>query len=104
MLREYRLKLLEEQPELAKMPEKLSEIMEKYAKSKVIIHKVDQIAGGSGVDIDETKLGDARADFSLGAQWRGTRVDNLDKQIRDKVPAEERENTKMNVILNFIDT
>jgi Novel toxin 15 len=104
LLDEYRFKLLKETPSLGNNEIELEKKVKEYGDSNVIIHKLDQIAGGSGTDIDETKLGDARADFSLGAQWRGTRINDLDKKIREKVPEDDRENTKMNVILNFIDT
>jgi len=100
LLDEYRLKLLEEQPQLQNNKKQLEKLMEDYGNSKVVIHRVDQIAGGSGTDIVETELGDARVDYSLGAQWQ-SRVKDLDKKVRDKVPETDRVNTLMHVILNY---
>ena len=93
-----------ENPDLEEQPELLEQEVQKYGSSRAVLHKLDQIAGGSGTDLDETQLGDARVDYSIGAQWRGKRVNGLDKKTRDfaNKHKDNIENIKMNVTLNYV--
>ncbi len=70
---------------------------------KAALHALDQVAGGSGTDI--VGLGGAREDFSLGAQWKGQRVENLEEKVKQEVKgkkADELKKIKMNVKLPVI--
>lgn len=69
---------------------------------KAAAHKLDQVAGGEGTDI-EKKLAGAREDYSLGAQWKGQRIETLQKKIEKEVAgkkAEEKKEIRMNVTLS----
>jgi hypothetical protein len=69
-----------------------------WAESKAVIHKLDQIAGGSGKEIEE-ELGDARIDFSIGAQWRSKNRIGLIEAGAEKIPADARPDVTLNVSL-----
>jgi hypothetical protein len=102
LLNEYKLKLLRENPSLDNNEVELNRLVEEYGKSKAVVHKVDQIAGGSGTDLIETELGDARVDYSLGAQWgKQQRAVMLDASVKSRVKEENRDSTKMFVILSY---
>ncbi|MFP2910231.1 polymorphic toxin type 15 domain-containing protein [Pyxidicoccus sp. 3LFB2] len=65
--------ILAETAKLANADPKLSledarKMAEASLKDKVATHKLDQVAGGSGIELSET-LGGAREDFSIGAAW-----------------------------------
>lgn len=67
---------------------------------KAALHALDQVAGGEGDDI--VGLGGSREDFSLGAQWKGARVDGLEVKVKKEVKgrkADEQKNIRMNVKL-----
>ena len=102
LLNEYRLNLLEVEPSLASNKVELEKRVKAYGDTRAVIHKVDQIAGGSGTDIIEDELGDARLHYSLGAQWRGKRVNNLDAKIRKDFSGESGAKVKMNVKLDYV--
>jgi hypothetical protein len=103
LITEYKINLLADypEPELENNNLELQKRVEEYGKSKAVLHRVDQIAGGYGTDIIETKLGDARVDYSLGAQWKN-RVKFLDEKVKTNVPEKDRENKLMNVVLEYI--
>ncbi len=68
---------------------------------KAAAHKLDQVAGGEGIDLED-ELAGAREDFSIGAQWKGARVETLQKNVEKEVKgkkADERKNIRMNVKL-----
>lgn len=67
---------------------------------KAALHALDQVAGGDGEDI--VGLGGSREDFSLGAQWKGARVETLEKKVKKEIKgkkADEQKNIRMNVKL-----
>lgn len=68
-------------------------------KDKAVIHKLDQIAGGKGTEVEE-ELGDARVDFSIGAQWRAASRIGAIEAAAEKVPEEAREDVKLNVAIS----
>jgi hypothetical protein len=62
------------------------------------LHRLDQVAGGGGTDL--AGLGGEREDFSLGAQWNGGRINNLEKGVKKEVKgkkAAELKNIRMSV-------
>ena len=66
---------------------------------KAAAHKLDQVAGGEGTDLED-ELAGAREDFSLGAQWKGARINTLQKNVEKEVKnkkADERKLIRMNV-------
>ncbi|HQU81628.1 MAG TPA: polymorphic toxin type 15 domain-containing protein [Pyrinomonadaceae bacterium] len=66
---------------------------------KAAAHKLDQVAGGEGTDLED-ELAGAREDFSLGAQWKGARIETLQKNVEKEVKgkkANERKEIRMNV-------
>jgi len=75
-------------------------VIENELYKKAALHALDQVAGGSGTDI--AGLGGAREDFSLGAQWKGTRIETLEKKVKQEIKgkkAEEQKNIRMSVKL-----
>lgn len=70
----------------------------KWAESKAVIHKLDQIAGGSGTKVEE-ELGDARVDYSIGAQWRSVKRVGAIESAAEKVPTDSRPEVNLNVSL-----
>jgi hypothetical protein len=77
-----------------------SKVIQNELFKKAALHAVDQVAGGEGTDI--VGLGGAREDFSIGAQWRGQRIEklqeNVEKEVKNKKD-DERKNIRMNVTL-----
>jgi hypothetical protein len=66
---------------------------------KAAAHKLDQVAGGEGTDLED-ELAGAREDFSIGAQWKGARIETLQKNVEKEVKnkkADERKVIRMNV-------
>lgn len=68
---------------------------------KAALHKLDQVAGGAGTDVDPM-LGGAREDFSIGAAWNGARIEGLHKNVKKEIKgkkAAEQKNIRMVVEL-----
>ena len=102
LLDEYRISLIIENPALEDNEVELERLVKEYGDSRAVLHRVDQIAGGAGTDINEEELGDARVDYSLGAQWRGRRINSLDAKVRELFPGNTGVNVKMNVKLSYV--
>jgi uncharacterized protein YdcH (DUF465 family) len=77
-------------------------VFENELYKKAAAHKLDQVAGGAGDDLED-ELGGAREDYSLGAQWKGKRIDGLQKKVEKEVKgisAADRKDIKMSVALS----
>jgi type VI secretion system secreted protein VgrG len=72
-------------------------LAEEQLKDKAALHKLDQIAGGSGTDLAPT-LGDARVDFSMGAQWP-KKADAMEAELKNLPDSAKKQ--KMNVKLTM---
>jgi 2-keto-3-deoxy-L-rhamnonate aldolase RhmA len=69
--------------------------------TQAALHNPDQIAGGNPLNIGG--MGDKGINSSIGAQWK-YRIDDVDDQIRkmaENMTQSEKENTYLNVKLQY---
>jgi hypothetical protein len=107
-LQRMKIEVIKANPDLAK-PEnaaKLLQAVNDKFKSSAGLHRVDQIAGGSGRDI--AGLGGEREDFSIGAAWAQnsknyfSRVETVHQFILDKMDKLVYPTEKMNLKLTSV--
>jgi hypothetical protein len=61
---------------------------------KAALHRLDQVAGGSGTDVVPT-LGGAREDFSIGAAWNNQdRIGKLERAVKREIKGKKAEDQK----------
>lgn len=63
----------------------------------VAAHRLDQIAGGFD---DLVEMGGDRVDYSIGAQWRGRRIDGLTSAVKSHAKVVKETKTLDRVVMN----